>query len=81
MRNNKEENKWKNGEVGGDAFLTDICKRVFAVVEHLTGNTNTLADSWQKLPTKNQNLSRFPFTQPSSFRTTNAWTSRRTHTL
>lgn len=44
MRNNKEENKWKNGEVGGDAFLTDICKRVFAVVEHLTGNTNTLAD-------------------------------------
>ena len=35
MRNNKEENKWKNGEVGGDAFLTDICKRVFAVVEHL----------------------------------------------
>ena len=44
VRNNKEENKWKNGEVGGDAFLTDICKRVFAVVEHLTGNTNTLAD-------------------------------------
>ena len=80
MRNNKEENKWKNGEVGGDAFLTDICKRVFAVVEHLRQHKHN-GQLAKTATTKNQNLSRFPFTQPSSFRTTNAWTSRRTHTL